>query len=101
MNKTVKIFLVAGFVLVVGLLFLSASGLVAGFPIRSTTPEANTPSQAGLANPASVHCEEQGYTVEMHTDEQGGQYGLCLFPDGSRCDVWAFFRGECGPGSGE
>lgn len=34
----------------------------------------------------------------MRTDENGA-YGVCVFPDGSECDEWAFFRGECGPGS--
>lgn len=52
----------------------------------------------GIANPASVYCEEQGYTLEMRTDENGGQYGVCLFPDGSECEEWAFFRGACEPG---
>lgn len=54
-------------------------------------------SPAGLANPASVHCEEQGYTLEIREDADGGQYGVCIFPDGSECEEWAFFRGECGP----
>jgi putative hemolysin len=51
---------------------------------------------AGMPNPASVHCEEQGYTLEIR-DEAGGQVGYCIFPDGSECEEWAFFRGECGP----
>jgi putative hemolysin len=51
----------------------------------------------GLANPASVHCTEQGYELDMRSDETGGQFGVCVFPDGSECDEWAFFRGECGP----
>jgi putative hemolysin len=55
-------------------------------------------SGAGLANPASVYCEEQGYTLEMRTGD-AGVYGVCIFPDGSACEEWAFFRGECGPGS--
>lgn len=54
----------------------------------------------GLANPASVYCQEQGYTLEMRTDADGGQYGVCIFPDGTECDEWAFFRGECGPQEG-
>jgi TolB protein len=52
----------------------------------------------GLANPASVYCEEQGYTLEMRTDENGA-YGVCIFPDGSECEEWAFYRGECKPAS--
>jgi putative hemolysin len=54
----------------------------------------------GLPNPASVYCEEQGYQLEMRTDAQGNQFGICLFPDGSECDEWAFLRGECAPASG-
>jgi putative hemolysin len=52
----------------------------------------------GLANPASVYCEDQGYTLEIRADESGGEYGVCIFPDGSECEEWAFFRGECAPG---
>ena len=50
----------------------------------------------GLANPASVHCEEEGGQVEIR-DEAAGQAGYCVFPDGSECEEWAFFRGECAP----
>ena len=57
----------------------------------------NAPSEAGLPNPASVHCRDQGYLLEIRTDEEGNEYGVCIFPDGSECDEWAFFRGECGP----
>lgn len=39
-----------------------------------------------LPNPASVCCEEHG-----------SQYGVCVFPNGSECDEWAFYRGEWGP----
>jgi len=54
---------------------------------------------AGLPNPASVYCQEQGYTLEIRTAEDGSQSGLCHFPDGSECDEWAYFRGECAPAS--
>jgi putative hemolysin len=56
-------------------------------------------SETNLPNPASVHCEEQGGLVEMRQDESGNTYGICIFPDGSECDEWAFFRGECTPGA--
>jgi putative hemolysin len=52
---------------------------------------------AGIANPASVYCEEQGGTVER-IDEDGAEHGVCVFDDGSECDEWAFYRGECEPG---
>jgi putative hemolysin len=59
------------------------------------------PDQAGLPNPASVFCEEQGGKTEIRTDAEGGQYGVCIFEDGSECDEWAFYRGECKPGQPE
>jgi putative hemolysin len=52
-----------------------------------------------LPNPASVYCEQQGYMLEIRTDSVGNQVGICIFPDGSECDEWAFFRGECVPAS--
>jgi putative hemolysin len=51
-----------------------------------------------LANPASVYCVEQGGTLDTRTDDSGGQYGVCVFEDGSECEEWAFCRGECKPG---
>ena len=52
----------------------------------------------GIPNPASKYCTDQGGKLEIR-DEAGGQAGYCVFPDGSECDEWAFFRGECAPGS--
>jgi putative hemolysin len=53
-------------------------------------------SGTGLPNPASVNCEEWGGTLEIK-DGEGGQYGVCTFPSGAKCEEWAFFRGECAP----
>jgi len=50
-----------------------------------------------MPNPAALYCEQQGYTSEIRTAADGSQYGVCIFPDGSECDEWAFYRGECGP----
>jgi len=54
---------------------------------------------AGLPNPAAVFCQEQGHEYEIRTADDGSQYGVCIFADGSECDGWAYFRGECGPAS--
>jgi len=62
----------------------------------STQNNAN-PTAPGLANPASVSCLEKGGKIEIK-ETSAGQQGICRFSDGSFCDEWAFFRGECKPG---
>ena len=54
-----------------------------------------------MPNPASVYCEQNGNKLEIHTAADGSQNGVCVFPDGSTCDEWAYFRGECGPAAQE
>ena len=44
----------------------------------------------GGENPASVYCTEQGYNLQIKNG-----VGHCIFPDGSSCEEWAFYRGEC------
>mgnify|MGYP001821155860 FL=1 len=63
-----------------------------------TDPGAAPTSEADMPNPASAYCEQQGYRLQIVTAPDGSQQGLCVFPDGSTCDEWAYFRGECGPG---
>jgi putative hemolysin len=62
--------------------------------------ETGKPGKPGsrVANPASVHCIEQGGTLEIRTEPGGGQAGICVFDDGSECEEWALFRGECAKG---
>jgi putative hemolysin len=76
-----------------GFALILSAAIVSGCQTATAEPT------VGLANPASVYCEEQGYTLEMRTDADGGQYGVCIFPDGSECEEWAFYRGECRPAS--
>src|SRR3990172_13344170 len=54
-------------------------------------------TQAGMPNPASVYCTQEGNKLEIRTAADGSQNGICIFPDGSTCDEWAYYRGECGP----
>jgi hypothetical protein len=53
--------------------------------------------EIGMPNPASVYCEEQDGTLEMR-EEEGGTVGYCIFEDGSECEEWSFFNGECAIG---
>jgi len=50
----------------------------------------------GLANPASVYCEQNGGKLEIVTAEDGSQSGMCTLANGNKCEEWSFFRGECG-----
>jgi putative hemolysin len=74
--------------LLIGVLVVAACGAKA-----TATPK------VGMPNPASVFCEENGYRLEIRTTTDGSQQGFCIFPDGSECDEWAFYRGECAPGT--
>ena len=60
-------------------------------PVSTEMPQANMP------NPASVFCVEQGFKSEIRTAADGSQSGVCIFPDGSECDEWAYFPGGCAP----
>lgn len=66
-------------------------------PEPTVVPVSTDTSQPNMPNPASAYCVEQGYTSEIRTAADGSQTGYCIFPDGSECDEWAYFRGECGP----
>jgi putative hemolysin len=62
-----------------------------------TSESAATEILPNMPNPASVYCEQNGNQLEIQTADDGSQSGVCVFPDGSICDEWAYFRGECGP----
>ena len=61
----------------------------------ATEPVAADTPQAGRPNRASVYCTQQANKLEIHTAADGSQYGTCVAPDGSACDEWAYYRGEC------
>jgi putative hemolysin len=61
------------------------------------TPAVPAQSGTGLANPASVYCGQVGGKTEIKKDATGAEYGMCTFPNGSSCEEWALFRGECKP----
>ena len=83
------------FILVIILIALTACAA----PQTQAAPEpaATDIPQANMPNPASVYCTQQGNKFEIRTAVDGSQSGVCVFPDGSTCDEWAYYRGECGP----
>jgi len=64
--------------------------------VQTTEPAATDIPQVDMPNPASLYCEQNGNTLEIRTADDGSQSGVCVFPDGSTCDEWAYYRGECG-----
>jgi len=102
MNHNIKVVLkILGGLLLAGLVGLLVF-YVLFTPVSSSGPKpaseaTASPDSAGLPNPASAYCEEHDGTLEIRSASDGSQYGVCIFPDGSACDEWDFFRGECGP----
>jgi len=47
--------------------------------------------------PQDVYCMSLGYGCEIRKNLDGSEYSVCMFPDGTVCDSWQFFRGACGP----
>jgi uncharacterized protein len=79
-------------------LLAAASFLIASAGCSTDQVPTGSPV-AGIPNPASVHCIEQGGTLEIRKGPEGGETGFCVFADGSECEEWALFRGECEKGS--
>ena len=66
-----------------------------GQVIADTKSTGATAWPIGLANPASVNCEKNWWTVEIVTQADGSQIGMCHLPDGTVCEERAYFRHEC------
>jgi putative hemolysin len=82
-------------------LFLAGCAQNIAQPNQKAAPTTQVPQNdiANLPNPASVYCQQQGYKSEIRTAADGSQSGVCIFPDGSECEEWAFYREECAPTS--
>ena len=61
------------------------------------TMAATAVEKSDIANPASTNCVEKGGKLEIVKGE-AGEIGMCILPDGTTCEEWALFRGECKPG---
>jgi len=59
-----------------------------------TEPTTEKPANTQIANPASVNCIKKGGKLSI-VDQAEGQVGMCTLPNGTVCEEWAYFRGEC------
>ena len=71
--------------------------IISSFLLITVSACKDKSNEVKLANPASVFCGENGGKTSIRI-ENYGDVGFCLFPDGTECEEWAFFRGECRPG---
>jgi putative hemolysin len=94
MLRDKKMFIFYG-ILAIGFVVILVS--VISYAKNPLSGSKNFPSSSQIANPASVYCEEQGGKLEIR-DKKDGQKGFCVFNDGSECEEWAFWRGECKKG---
>ena len=78
-------------------IILMALTACTSFRVQTSDSAGTEIPEANMPNPASVYCEQNGNKLEIQTASDGSQSGVCVFPDGSTCDEWAYFRGECGP----
>lgn len=97
MKKILYIFLVI--IILLGLVYVGYTLLqdTENGDTIETELDQDTTKNEGLANPASTNCIEKGGELIIE-DEVEGEIGYCLFDDGSRCEEWAFYRGECNVG---
>ena len=62
---------------------------------KPTQPKCIKEKSIWMANPASVYCEKNWWTLIIQSDANWWQYGICNFSDGSSCEERAYFRWEC------
>ncbi len=51
-----------------------------------------------LNNPAEIECQKNKGEVVKKRNFKGREYEVCVFPDGSECEVWSFFQKKCAIG---
>jgi putative hemolysin len=81
--KTVRLFLPAALLLLVACSSTEETGAAPGPP----PPDEDERGSVGVPPPAGEYCAKLGYPIEGDD---------CVFPDGTRCEQWSFYRGECG-----
>jgi putative hemolysin len=51
----------------------------------------------GVPPPAAKYCTDLGYSESFpQSESDASSDALCVFPDGTSCDEWAFYRAQCG-----
>jgi hypothetical protein len=72
--------------------------IIVGCSSQQGSSTTNQSNPTAVENPASVKCVADGGADKILFAPDGSQYGLCLFPDGSVCEEWAYYNGKCAKG---
>jgi putative hemolysin len=79
-----SVWLYGSAIAVAGLLVACGDG---DSPRNGPSADEDERGSIGLPPSAAEYCTRLGFTIVD---------GQCKFPDGSACEEWAFYRGECG-----
>jgi len=58
--------------------------------------DAQMAEDTALSNPATVYCLNRGGEFVMEKTLAGTTEGYCKLTNGTECEVWAMYKGECG-----
>lgn len=65
-------------------------------PVQKREKTADFPAAPTLANPAATKCVNNGFILQPIIENGVPSQYLCINPgSGLKCEVWAYFRGEC------
>ena len=82
--------------LILGLLIgVSAIGAALGKTYQNRLASRGDEYRVNYANPAATYCKDLGYTYNTR-NTKAGDVGVCIFPNGERCQAWDFLTGTCG-----
>ncbi len=79
-----------------------ASGCGGDAATKSPVASDDERGNVGPGSPASEYCASLGYISDLSggcADASASSCAsVCRFPDGTSCEEWAFYRGQCGNG---
>jgi len=99
MKSKPVIFIFLVLIILLGIYFYRTSNN-AGKDVETQLPIVNEPTiiddtnKTGMSNPASDNCIAKGGQLEIVTNTDGSQFGLCQL-ENYACEEWAYFRNEC------
>ena len=50
----------------------------------------------GAMDPSRGFCEHQGFEIDEGFYENGTAYYFCVLDDETNCNMWDFYKGDCG-----